>query len=168
MTRTIALLLALLLPTLCPAQTGGYRSVVKAMTHRYHAHAHGISMLGMINLFARMETKGSVRGLRITVFENMPPHVDGNEVADLVSTAIGPDWKCMVRTTGRHEQDLLYVQIHGKRAQMVILTLTDHPNNDKQNGLIALSVDPEQLVHRLEQWDQHANSPDNGDEHDNE
>ena len=150
-----SLLLALIAVFAVPAahalKAADIGSVQRTVDARYHVRGHAIPMMWMVSWVARGFTAGGVRGLDVVTYEHFQlPH--GDTLLPLVREQLGDEWSLMVRdheTTSGGEDDTVWVQPHGSRVRMLVVSL-----DGDELDLVQMDLTPK-LLARWEQKHSH-------------
>jgi hypothetical protein len=140
---------------------GGFDGVVRSIERTYHVHATRIPFLGLISFVARRATGGGVSNMHVAEFENFSATVDGEELNQMVSDRLGPEWQRMVRETSRngHSQTLIFAHPEGNRMGLFVL---DADGNELD--VVQVSVDPAHLDDDIGHYKHHQHRDDPGGE----
>jgi hypothetical protein len=125
-------------------------SLERVLETTYHLHGQRVPMMGLVNGFAHIVTKGGVSGMRVVTYENLPTGLDHRAMGELARKHLGTDWSLMVRqtATGSGDNDLVFVQPAGKRVRMLVMNLDSNELN-----VVQMELSPEDL----KKWeDQHG------------
>jgi hypothetical protein len=88
-------------------------------------HTH-IPMLGFAMFAGKVATGFQMPGVKLAVFANESlADRSAAELEQAVTTALGPEWTPIVKSTSRHgdEQNWIYLKDEGKQVQMFIATM---------------------------------------------
>ncbi len=120
------LLAAGLLGIAAPAFAGDreFNAVVKGIETHYHIRHERLLAYGLIKFFVRPR---QARDLHFAVYEDLRQSIDPTDGAmeNIVTRAIGPNWKRMVRVFSRREQEWteVYVDSSGSQLRMLVISL---------------------------------------------
>jgi hypothetical protein len=82
-------------------------SLERVLETTYHLHGQRVPMMGLVNGFAHIVTKGGVSGMRVVTYENLPTGLDHRAMGELARKHLGTDWSLMVRQTATGDESRL-------------------------------------------------------------
>jgi hypothetical protein len=148
---------ALLVPVAVLAGGGdsGFDGVVHSIEGRYHARATHIPFLGLVSLVSRKAMHGGVTNLHVAEIESFSGPVDGEELNQMVTEKLGPEWERIIRDTSRkgNEQTLIFIHPEGDRMGLFVV---DKESNEMD--VVQVSVDPRHLDDDIGHYRHHHDS----------
>jgi hypothetical protein len=121
-----SLLLCSLLMLAGFAHAGEMDRVVHSVEGQLGVHHTHIPMLGFAMFAGKVATGFQMPGVKLAVFANESlADRSAAELEQAVTTALGPEWTPIVKSTSRHgdEQNWIYLKDEGKQVQMFIATM---------------------------------------------
>lgn len=119
-------LLCSLLMVSATAHAGEMDRVVHSVEGQLGVHHTHIPMLGFAMFAGKVATGFQMPGVKLAIFENESlADRSPAELEQAVTTALGPEWTAIVKSTSRHgdEQNWIYMKDEGKCVQMFIATM---------------------------------------------
>lgn len=137
------LLAATLLGIAAPAFAGDreFNAVVKGIEKHYHIRHQRLLTYGLIKFFLRPP---QTRDLHFAVYENLRQPIDPSDGAmeNIVTCAIGPNWKRIVRVFSRRQQEWTEVYVDSSARQLRMFVIALQP---REATVVKLRVPPGEM-----------------------
>ena len=153
---------AMLIPVavLASGGEGGFDGVVRCLEVKYHVHATRIPFLGLISFISHKATEGGVSNVHLAEFDDFGEAMDGEELNRMVEEKLGPEWERVIRETSRcgGDQTLIFMHPEGRRMGLFVLDASA-----SELDVVQVSVDPQHLNDKLNEYQHHGHHRDEGD-----